>query len=66
MIEVGTNRLVGTDPEPIVAAFHEVVSGPRPSRTPPFWDGRSADRIVAVLAEKLRRPGDVRVDGSST
>ena len=42
-----------------VAAFHEAVSGPRPSRTPPLWDGRSADRIAAVLAGKLRRPEDV-------
>ena len=58
-IEAGTNRLVGTAPEPIVAAFHEAVSGPRPSRTPPLWDGRSADRIAAVLAGKLRRPEDV-------
>ena len=63
-LEAGTNRLVGTDPARIVAAFHEAV--PRPGRAPPLWDGRSADRIVAVLAEKLRRPGDVRVDGSST
>ena len=53
-IEVGTNRLVGTDAARVVAAFHEAVSGPRPSRTPPFWDGRSADRIVAVLTERLR------------
>jgi len=58
-IEAGTNRLVGTDPEHIVAAFHEAVSGPRPSRTPPLWDGRSADRIAAVLAGRLRRPEDV-------
>ena len=31
-------------------------SGPqdkRPSRTPPFRDGRSADRIVSVLTERL-------------
>ena len=58
-IEAGTNRLVGTDPEHIVAAFHEAVSGPRPSRTPPLWDGRSADRVAAVLAGRLRRPEDV-------
>ena len=55
-IEVGTNRLVGTDAAHIVAAFHEALSGPRPGRTPPFWDGRSADRIVATLAGELHRP----------
>ena len=52
-IEVGTNRLVGTDPAHIVAAFRDVTSAPRPSREPPLWDGRSAERIVTILAEKL-------------
>ena len=55
-ITVGTNRLVGMDPARIVAAFRDVASAPRPSQAPPLWDGRSADRIVAILAGKLRRP----------
>ena len=59
-IEDGTNRLAGTDPARIVAAFRDVVSAPRPSRAPPLWDGRSADRIVAILAVKLQRPGAAR------
>jgi len=54
-ITVGTNRLVGMDPARIVAAFRDVASAPRPGQAPPLWDGRSADRIVAILAGKLRR-----------
>ena len=54
-ITVGTNRVVGMDPARIVAAFRDVASAPRPSQAPPLWDGRSADRIVTILAGKLRR-----------
>ena len=53
-IEAGTNRLAGTTAARIVEAFDDATSAPRPSRTPPLWDGRSADRIVAVLTERLR------------
>ena len=56
-IDLGTNRLAGTSPDRILAAFHEAVSeGKKTSRSPPLWDGRSAGRIVAILAEKLRPP----------
>lgn len=55
-ITIGTNRLVGMDPARIVAAFRDVAAAPRPSQAPPLWDGRSADRIVTILAGKLRRP----------
>ena len=53
-IEAGTNRLVGTAAARIVDAFDDAMSVPRPSRAPPLWDGRSADRIVAILTERLR------------
>ena len=53
-IEAGTNRLVGTAAARIVDTFDDAMSAPRPSRTPPLWDGRSADRIVAILTERLR------------
>ena len=53
-IEAGTNRLVGTAAARIVDAFDDAMSAPRPSRAPPLWDGRSADRIVAILTERLR------------
>jgi len=44
---VGTNRLVGTDPETIKGAVASVIHGERPvKRIPPLWDGHAAERIV--------------------
>ena len=53
-VELGTNRLVGQQPEAILAAYREVMAGrARRGRTPPLWDGGAAGRIVAVLREGL-------------
>lgn len=55
-VEVGTNRLAGTNPDRIVTACRDAMaeSAPRePRPTPPLWDGRAGERIVAVLKEKL-------------
>jgi UDP-N-acetylglucosamine 2-epimerase (non-hydrolysing) len=52
--EVGTNRLVGQQPERILAAYREVMAGTGPrGATPPLWDGRAAGRIVSVLRDAL-------------
>ena len=49
----GTNRLVGTDPARIATEVRAALEAPpRPRRVPPLWDGRAAERIVAVLAER--------------
>jgi UDP-N-acetylglucosamine 2-epimerase (non-hydrolysing) len=49
-ISEGTNRLVGSDPERIVAEALAILDGPpRPGRIPEYWDGRAADRIADVL-----------------
>ena len=46
----GTNVVVGTDPQAIrVAAFSALNGGCRESHIPEKWDGRAAERIVAVL-----------------
>jgi UDP-N-acetylglucosamine 2-epimerase (non-hydrolysing) len=60
-IEHGTNRLVGRDPQRIVAAAREVLTHGTTPRRPPLWDGRAADRIAEVLiaggtAAERRRP----------
>jgi UDP-N-acetylglucosamine 2-epimerase (non-hydrolysing) len=48
----GTNRIVGTSPDRIVAEALRVLSEPRPAVSrPPLWDGHAAERIVAVLRE---------------
>ena len=48
--ESGTNTVVGTDTERILAAYRDTIRGAK-SRTqrPPLWDGRAAERIAAVL-----------------
>jgi len=48
--EIGTNRLVGTDPEVIRRKAFAVLDGDRDeSSVPEKWDGRAAERIVEVL-----------------
>ena len=53
--EVGTNVLVGSDPQAIRhAAFAALNEGPRNSRIPEKWDGRAAERIVTILLNSSR------------
>ena len=53
-VEIGTNRLVGTDPAKALEAALQVLSeAPRPARIPELWDGHAAGRILAVLEERL-------------
>ena len=53
-VELGTNRLVGQQPDRILAAYREVMTGrDARRRTPPLWDGSAAGRIVGVLREAL-------------
>jgi UDP-N-acetylglucosamine 2-epimerase (non-hydrolysing) len=52
----GTNRLVGSDPEVILAEVQKLLrDGPAPGRVPELWDGRAAGRIADVLQAGGRR-----------
>jgi UDP-N-acetylglucosamine 2-epimerase (non-hydrolysing) len=54
-ISEGTNQLVGSDPDRIVAATDEILSsGPVQARRPELWDGHAAERIVKVLVDDLK------------
>lgn len=56
-VSEGTNMLAGSDPEKILAAFHQVMNessqgvqeGRKVGRIPEYWDGHAAERIVEVI-----------------
>lgn len=53
-VEVGTNELVGEDLGRLAEAVDEILDGTfKHGEIPPLWDGRTADRIVDVLATSL-------------
>lgn len=53
-VEQGTNTIVGSDPERILATAREALNnGGKAGRIPELWDGRAAERISADLAEWL-------------
>jgi UDP-N-acetylglucosamine 2-epimerase (non-hydrolysing) len=53
-VEVGTNRLVGTDPDAARIAVADLLSnGFAPGRVPELWDGQASARIVEILDDRL-------------
>jgi len=47
----GTNTVVGTDPDRILATARDTLaSGGKAGRIPEYWDGHAAERIAAILA----------------
>ncbi len=53
-VEVGTNVLVGTDTERIIAEAQKVLDGnAKKGQIPELWDGKAAERIVRILNENL-------------
>jgi UDP-N-acetylglucosamine 2-epimerase (non-hydrolysing) len=49
----GTNQLVGTSPEVIIAKGVDVLRGDvRSVGCPENWDGRASERIVSILLEQ--------------
>lgn len=50
---LGTNVVLGLDPSRIGEILGVLEVGPRPSEIPPLWDGRAAERIAEILAQRL-------------
>jgi UDP-N-acetylglucosamine 2-epimerase (non-hydrolysing) len=53
-VEEGSNVLAGTNPDKIIEEARKVLSGNgKQGRRPALWDGKAAERIVAVLAKEI-------------
>ena len=53
-ISEGTNLLVGTNADAIVAAANNILKGKgKVGRIPPLWDGHASERIVQILIRTL-------------
>jgi UDP-N-acetylglucosamine 2-epimerase (non-hydrolysing) len=53
-VQMGSNQVVGSDPERIIAGYRKIVGATtRESRVPPLWDGRAALRIAEILGDAL-------------
>jgi len=51
-VTMGTNELLGTNPDAISPAVHRLISGNwKKGSIPPFWDGHTAERIIELITE---------------
>jgi len=54
----GTNRIIGQDPEKILAATKDILAGHEKKRQQPdLWDGHAAERIVQILKREFLASG---------
>lgn len=53
-ITIGSNELIGTDPNNIAPAMSRLLAGKwKTGGIPPLWDGKASERIISVLIKKL-------------
>jgi UDP-N-acetylglucosamine 2-epimerase (non-hydrolysing) len=62
-VSIGTNELLGIDPAALAPAFDRLFAGGwKKGGVPEKWDGRSGERIVAILEQLLCREARVALD----
>lgn len=55
-VDLGSNTLIGRDLPLLLKCFEQVISGTyKKAQIPPFWDGKTSERIVKILHDELRR-----------
>lgn len=53
-VTLGSNYLVGTDPDRIEKTAYAVIDGNRKaSSTPPLWDGKAGERIIDIACTRV-------------
>jgi len=54
-VEIGTNRLIGTEPGEILKAAYEIICNNKlkKGKVPELWDGMASRRIVKTLTSKF-------------
>lgn len=59
----GTNELIGDDFEKLQQAFQKISNGSwKKGRIPAQWDGKTADRIISILASIFLAPPVLRIN----
>lgn len=49
-VSLGTNDLVGTNPDRIIQIVHDILDGKgKKGKIPPLWDGNAGKRIIDIL-----------------
>ncbi len=60
-VTMGTNELLGTNPDAIAPAMKKLLSGQwKKGSIPPLWDGHTAERIIDIICKLLPGPSDLR------
>jgi len=53
-VQIGTNEIVGTDMDKLIRYSKQIIKGDwKKGEIPKYWDGRTAERIVNVLDQKM-------------